>query len=170
MYLLKNKPLEKTAAFISSGFFLTHPFYKHLIPQKTPIKRCLGLTASILAALIWLFVPSFKTAFLAVFVVCLTLFAVFATSLAEEYYQKKDDRRIILDELVGYLWTALLVRKEPLTLIAAFVIFHIIDAAKPLGIRRLESLPRGWGCVSDDVASGILAGLLTGLILGRPSF
>ena len=39
---------------------------------------------------------------------------------------------------------------------AAFVGFRILDVLKPFGIRRLESLPRGWGVLLDDVAAGLV--------------
>ena len=37
----------------------------------------------------------------------------------------------------------------------AFVLFRLFDILKPLGIRRMESFPGGWGVMMDDILSGI---------------
>ena len=44
--------------------------------------------------------------------------------------------------------------------IAGFFVFRILDIAKPLPARQLESLPGGWGIVVDDVVAGIYGNLL----------
>jgi phosphatidylglycerophosphatase A len=42
-------------------------------------------------------------------------------------------------------------------LLAGFVLFRVFDIAKPLGIRRLERLPGGWGVMADDLLAGLYA-------------
>ena len=37
----------------------------------------------------------------------------------------------------------------------AFALFRLFDIFKPLGIRKMESLPGGWGVMMDDILSGI---------------
>ena len=39
----------------------------------------------------------------------------------------------------------------------AFVLFRSMDILKPLGIRRIQSLPGGWGIVADDILAGVYA-------------
>ena len=41
--------------------------------------------------------------------------------------------------------------------LAGFALFRLFDIAKPLGIRRLQDLPGGWGVVVDDVAAALAA-------------
>ena len=43
------------------------------------------------------------------------------------------------------------------SMLAAFLLFRIFDVWKPLGIRRLEAIPNGWGIMLDDLAAGLLA-------------
>ena len=50
-------------------------------------------------------------------------------------------------------------------LIGAFVTNRLLDILKPPPARQLESLPRGWGIVMDDVAAGAMALGLTVLCL-----
>ncbi len=71
-----------------------------------------------------------------------------------------DPRQTVIDEMVG-VWIALL--GLPLTwpwLLGGFVLFRFFDIAKPLGIRRLESLHGGWGIMLDDVLAGVYANLV----------
>lgn len=49
----------------------------------------------------------------------------------------------------------------PLTLLAAFVLFRILDISKPWPIGLLERrLGGGWGVMADDLAAGLVAGLV----------
>ena len=95
----------------------------------------------------------------------LTLVSIPIATQAEHYYGKKDDSRIVIDEFVGYAWAGAWWMTSVPALIAAFILFRIFDVSKPLGIRKLEALPAGWGCVIDDVASGIAAALIIGASL-----
>ena len=44
--------------------------------------------------------------------------------------------------------------------IAAFVLFRAFDIAKPLGIRKMESLKDGVGVMMDDVLAGVYSFIL----------
>jgi phosphatidylglycerophosphatase A len=50
-------------------------------------------------------------------------------------------------------------------LVAGFVLFRILDIAKPWPIRPLQNLHGGLGIVADDLAAGLIAGLI--LLAGR---
>ena len=72
----------------------------------------------------------------------------------ESHFGRKDPGEVVIDEAAGQ-WIALAV---PVTFLepwaaytAAFLLFRIFDIFKPLGARRLEKLPRGWGILMDDV-------------------
>ena len=42
-------------------------------------------------------------------------------------------------------------------LLLGFGLFRFFDIVKPLGIKRIQDLPGGWGVVMDDVIAGIVA-------------
>ena len=44
--------------------------------------------------------------------------------------------------------------------LAAFTLFRVLDIAKPWPVGALQNLPRGWGIVLDDVAAGLIGGIL----------
>jgi phosphatidylglycerophosphatase A len=45
-----------------------------------------------------------------------------------------------------------------------FALFRFFDIVKPLGIRQIQKLPRGWGVVLDDVLAGVYAALVLSVL------
>jgi len=92
-----------------------------------------------------------------VFVFVLFMLSIYIGEQAEKIYQKKDDQRIVIDEIVGLQVTMLPVAINILNLCAAFALFRVFDIWKPFPIKNLQKLHGGWGVVIDDVAAGIYA-------------
>jgi phosphatidylglycerophosphatase A len=92
-----------------------------------------------------------------------------ASDRAEEFFGKKDDGRIVIDEVVGQLialapllFVANLAGTHLLVLLGAgFLLFRLFDIWKPGPVawaeRRFEG---GAGVMLDDVAAGALAALV----------
>jgi len=80
---------------------------------------------------------------------------------AEFRIGRKDPGEVILDEFVAmplcFLgWRYLLVVAPPWAVfLSGFALFRLFDIVKPFGIRRLQSLPGGWGVVIDDVVAAL---------------
>ena len=80
---------------------------------------------------------------------------------AEVRLGKNDPGEVVLDEFVAMPlcfigWPALLTVLPPWAIfLTGFVLFRVFDILKPLGIRKLQSLPGGWGVVADDVAAAL---------------
>jgi len=99
-----------------------------------------------------------------------------AAGAAERIYGRRDDGRIVIDEVVGQLLTLAplllappLARNHLLVLLAAgFFAFRLFDIWKPGPVRLLERrMVGGWGVMLDDVAAGALgAAVLLLLRLG----
>ena len=88
---------------------------------------------------------------------------------AEHILGKQDPGEIILDECVaqplvflGVPW-GFTVEPDPTThiliLLTGFALFRLFDILKPLGIRRLQNLPNGFGVVADDLGAALATGL-----------
>ncbi|MES2694034.1 MAG: phosphatidylglycerophosphatase A [Verrucomicrobiota bacterium] len=82
---------------------------------------------------------------------------------AEVRLREKDPGKVILDEIIAmplcFLgWRTLLHAAPPWALlVSGFLLFRFFDIVKPLGIKRLQTLPGGWGVVIDDVAAALVA-------------
>ncbi len=85
----------------------------------------------------------------------------------------KDARRITIDECAGimitffYLPTRIVEtnRINWLLLVIGFILFRIIDVAKPLYIRTSEKIPGGIGIMLDDIIAGIYSNILLRILL-----
>jgi phosphatidylglycerophosphatase A len=98
---------------------------------------------------------------------------IWASDAAERAYQKKDDRRIVIDEVVGQLLTlAPLVfvatdrQRSPILLAAGFLAFRLFDIWKPGPVRRAERhFPGGTGVMMDDVVAGLFGAVVVAALL-----
>jgi phosphatidylglycerophosphatase A len=122
--------------------------------------------------------PQAHTALIAGALAAVCVLTIALSPWAERYWQMKDPKKYVPDEVAGFLVTVLLFRTpDPwLTTVWAFVITRIVDIVKPPPARQLEALPGGWGILLDDVASSLYAALflnifashLPGLFGGPP--
>ena len=69
----------------------------------------------------------------------------------------KDPRPVVIDEVCGQWISLLFVPPAWGYLAGGFLLFRVFDVLKPFPIRRLESLPGGWGIMADDVLAGLYA-------------
>ena len=121
-----------------------------------------GTAGALLAMLIWwgyslLFSHCISIPVLTFIVIVVFTFAgVWSSSVVEKYWGE-DPSRVVVDEMVG-TWIALLAVPEGAHCwysLAAFVLFRFFDIVKPLGVRKMESLPSGFGIMADDILAGI---------------
>ncbi len=86
-----------------------------------------------------------------------TAVGVWASSIVAGELKAKDPQVIVIDEVAGFVVTMLAFDRPSLAaIVAGFVVFRVLDAAKPGPIRDLERLPGGWGVVLDDVGAGLV--------------
>lgn len=121
-----------------------------------------GTAGALLAMLIWwgyslLFSHCISIPVLTFIVIVVFTFAgVWSSSVVEKYWGE-DPSRVVVDEMVG-TWIALLAVPEGAHwgyMLATFVLFRFFDIVKPLGVRKMESLPSGFGIMADDILAGI---------------
>ena len=133
-----------------------------------------GTAGSALAVLLYLPLSALAPGLYAGVVLGLLIGGVWASGVAERLFASPDDGRIVIDEVVGQLLTLapLLVlapvgrMRSPLLLLGGFLLFRLLDIAKPgpigWGERRFHG---GLGVMIDDVIAGVLGGLVVALFL-----
>ena len=124
-----------------------------------------GTLGTLLGVLICLLCLPMPWTFRLLFVLALLVLSIYVADKAEKIYQKKDDQRIVIDEIIGLQITMLPVPINILNLCTAFVLFRIFDIWKPFPVKNLQGLPGGWGVVIDDVAAGIYAAAVLWLLV-----
>jgi phosphatidylglycerophosphatase A len=97
--------------------------------------------------------------------VVIFVFGALSSSAYAVRLKKEDPRSVVIDEVLGQL--IVLFRLPPTwpLLIAAFLLFRVLDILKPFLIKQSEKFPRGWGIMMDDVVSGVCAGIIINFYL-----
>jgi len=118
-----------------------------------------GTAGSLLAVVIWWRLPETLALKLMLSLIVLAISIPVSTS-AEAMFGKKDDSRIVIDEVIGMWLSLMFVPHNIKYYAAAFLLFRLFDVIKPLGIKKIQSWRGGWGIVMDDVFAGLLANIV----------
>jgi phosphatidylglycerophosphatase A len=97
-------------------------------------------------------------------IVITTILGIIATDKLEADWGK-DPSKVVLDEVIGMWITMMFVPFSLLNVLIGFGLFRFFDIAKPLGIRKLESLKGGVGVMADDILAGIYANIVLQIII-----
>lgn len=116
-----------------------------------------GTMASIFSLPIVYFVAKQGTLFYLSFTAISLLLSFFIIQKALPCFKEQDPPQIVLDELVGMLFTFLFVNINVPNLFLGLLWFRTFDILKPAGIRAVEKIGGSYGIVLDDVLAGILA-------------
>ena len=122
-----------------------------------------SVVGGILGYIILLFLPQSTLFLLSILV---TIIAIKDINIYEKDTNIHDDKRIVIDEIVGMWFSLSLAGGSMLSLIFSFIYFRIFDITKPSIIGRIDKKAKGGlGVMGDDIVAGIAAGLMTSLTI-----
>lgn len=109
---------------------------------------------------------TFRTSFILIILIALTITGIWAATRAEPLLGRKDPGPVVIDEVVGQLITYVFV---PFNIgmggvMLGFLLFRFFDIWKPYPIRRLEALESGLGVMADDIVAGVYAATVMSLL------
>ena len=115
-----------------------------------------GTFASAVAAVCWWLIPEsgLQTQLSAIIIV--TAIGIFTSGKTAEHLNIKDPSVIVIDEVTGMWISLFLLPKNLVVFICGFILFRILDIAKPLWINSAQNLPGGTGIMADDILAGIV--------------
>jgi phosphatidylglycerophosphatase A len=120
-----------------------------------------GTLGTLIATAIYYFLSEIHFPLYEITLIGFFFLSVWISENAEIFFGKKDDPRIVIDEVIGFLIAMLWVPKTLPFVIMGFFLFRFFDILKPFPIRRLEKRLRGgFGVVLDDVAAGVYANIV----------
>jgi phosphatidylglycerophosphatase A len=82
----------------------------------------------------------------------------------EELFHKKDSRKIVIDEIAGFLLANYLSPAEPKPIVLAFLLFRFFDIIKVFPAARAERIAGGMGVILDDLIAGLYTFLAVRLL------
>jgi phosphatidylglycerophosphatase A len=124
-----------------------------------------GTLGTLIAIPVYYFLSNIPSPLYEITLVGFLFLSVWVSGNAEIFFGKKDDQRIVIDEIIGFLITMVWVPKTIRFLIIGFFLFRFFDILKPFPIRRLEKgFKGGFGVVLDDVVAGVYANIVLRLI------
>ncbi len=95
-------------------------------------------------------------------IVALYVVAVIVTEKVQVKYGLKDPQWIVIDEVIGMLITWAFVRSIDFpVLFLVFGLFRLFDIVKIWPASYFDRLHHGVGTITDDVISGLYAGIIT---------
>ncbi len=94
-----------------------------------------------------------------------TALGVWASTRVADELGVEDPQCVVVDEVSGTLiaiglGSGLAWRGDVVVALVAVALFRLFDIWKPGPIDSVQSLPKGWGIMADDVLAGIAAGLI----------
>jgi phosphatidylglycerophosphatase A len=118
------------------------------------IKKGGGTVAAVVYCIIWFLVPHFSQV-MSIFLLILILITGVWSATEVEKIWGKDSYRIVIDEVAGMIIALLFIPEKIKYVLVALALFRFFDILKPMGIKKMESLPSGVGVMADDVLAGI---------------
>ncbi len=120
-----------------------------------------GTVGTVAAVLVFLAYSPFPPAIYLLNTVAFFALAVWTSHRAEIVLRERDSRKIVIDEIVGYLVTMAFLPRTLTALVGGFLFFRLLDIIKPFPAGTINDRMRGGlGVVLDDVVAGIYANVL----------
>lgn len=117
-----------------------------------------GTVAAVVYCIIWFLLPAgYDKSYWQVIITILIIVAGTWSSGVLDSKWGKDSSKVVIDEVAGMAISLLYVPQQVLYVLISLVAFRFFDIVKPLGIRKTEQLPKGWGVMADDILAGLYA-------------
>jgi phosphatidylglycerophosphatase A len=98
-------------------------------------------------------------------ILCVISLGLLTCGRAEKLLNKKDPRRIVIDEVAGMLIALSFMPMDLRIIILGFIIFRILDTLKPFPLERLQYMQGAIGIMADDLVAGIYTNIVLQAIL-----
>lgn len=125
-----------------------------------------GTVAAVVWCLILLLIPpSYYTNFWQALIAIIVSGLGIWSGNAVDAIWGKDSNKVVIDEVAGMMVTLLFIPVNLKFVLSGLVLFRFFDIVKPLLIKKMELLPKGWGVMADDLLAGIYAHVVLQVIV-----
>ena len=145
--------MNKTVIFVATG---AYSGYSPFAPG----------TAGTLAAIpLYLLLSNLSPLYYAAIVLLLLPLSFWSSGAAEGHFGTKDSKQIVIDEIMGFLFTMFMIPAGWIYVAAGFFLFRFFDITKIYPINLCEKFKGGVGVVMDDVLAGIFSNIALQLLI-----
>ena len=123
-----------------------------------------GTYAVIVCCIVWILIPAGNVYWQVFFTLLICAIGVWSSNVVDAVWGK-DSSKVVIDEVAGIMITLIAVPLDWKYIAAGLVLFRFFDIAKPLYVRSMEKLPKGWGVMADDVLAGVYAHVVLSILL-----
>jgi phosphatidylglycerophosphatase A len=113
-----------------------------------------GTAGSAVGIAIYLLTASWPARSQLLLVLAISILGIWAAGEAAKHFDREDPGHVVIDEVAGQLVTVLLLGVGLPGAAIGFLLFRVLDVAKPWPVARLEALPGGLGVMADDLMAG----------------
>lgn len=114
-----------------------------------------GSIAAAVWCLVWYFLQAYdqNITFQILSFSLITILGIGVGNIVEKDWGK-DSSRVVIDEVAGVALTLTHTPARWYFVLIGFILFRFFDIVKPLGVRKMEQFPKGWGVMADDLLAG----------------
>jgi len=123
------------------------------------------LTSMVIVLLYKYYLYRFSWPLYALILILLFFIGVYVSTKYSTALNKKDPRKIVIDEAIGQLLVLFRMSNAWFPVLSCFILFRVFDIVKPFPIKKVETLPAGWGIMLDDVVAAVYAGVIVNLYI-----
>ncbi len=117
-----------------------------------------GTIAAVVYCIVWFLLPAgyWQSHWQVLLTVSIIFLGTWSSNEVDALWGK-DSSKVVIDEVAGMSIALLYVPQNIWYVLVSLVAFRFFDIVKPLGVRKAENLPKGWGVMADDTLAGIYA-------------
>ncbi len=107
------------------------------------------------------------------FTISLIILGFLVSGRAEEIFQRKDPRFVVIDEVSGMLLGLMFMLYIPFDIklvIIAFFLFRLLDTFKPYPAGAFQHMKGSLGVMMDDIIAGLYTNIILQVVLNLASF
>ncbi len=125
-----------------------------------------GTIAAAAYCLVWMFIPggNYTNDLQVLMAIAVSGLGVWSANIVDAIWGK-DSSKVVIDEVAGMMVTLLFIPVNIKFVLTGLALFRFFDIAKPLFIKKMELLPKGWGVMADDISAGIYAHIILQVIV-----
>ena len=110
--------------------------------------------------IVWFLKQNYGVTYFFIFLIFYFFISLILIGICIKNEKQKDPNYIVIDEHIGQSVTLLFCNETIENYLLAFFLFRFFDILKPFPVSYFDSINNSFGIIADDIAAGIIAGIV----------